>query len=69
MALIITTMKNLDSATIEMMLAAQGIELAVGRAERLAPGVNALNVDDPVGAALPFEADPTTYAVIREGLK
>ena len=54
-------MKNLDSATIETMLAAQGIALAAGRAERLAPGVNAQNVDDPLRAALPFEVDPTSY--------
>ena len=54
-------MKPLDSATIETMLAAQGIALAPGRAEKLAPGVNALNVDDPLRAKLPFEVDPTTY--------
>ncbi|HUQ73861.1 MAG TPA: hypothetical protein VM183_03975 [Burkholderiales bacterium] len=59
----------MDANTIERLLAAQGIELAPGRAERLAPGVNALNVKDPVGDALPFEADPTTYVVIRERLK
>ena len=49
--------------TIESLLAAQGIELAPGRAERLAPGVNALNVDDPLRATLPFEVDPTTYTL------
>ena len=49
--------------TIESLLAAQGIALAPGRAERLAPGVNALNVDDPLRATLPFEVDPTTYTL------
>ena len=53
--------KPLRPAAIEAMLAAQGIELAAGRAERLAPGVNALNVDDPLRVKLPFEVDPTTY--------
>ena len=43
------------------MLAAQGIGLAAGRAERLAAGVNALNVQDPLRAALPFEVDATSY--------
>ena len=43
------------------MLAAQGLGLAPGRAERLAPGVNALNVQDALRAALPFEVDATSY--------
>jgi len=54
-------MKPLDTHTIETMLAAQGIPLAPGRAEKLAPGVNALNVPDPLRAALPFEIDATSY--------
>jgi hypothetical protein len=62
-------MKNLDGTTIEALLAAQGVELAPGRAERLAAGVNALNVVDPVGAALPFEVDPTTYVLVRDRIK
>ena len=53
--------RNLDAAAIEAMLAAQGIALAPGRAERLAPGVNALNLDDPQRGTQPFEADATTY--------
>ena len=51
------------------MLASQGVELAAGRAERLAPGVNAQNVDDPLRAKVPFEVDPTTYTLARERLK
>jgi hypothetical protein len=54
-------MQELTSETIEAMLAAQGVPLAPGRAERLAPGVNALNVADPLRDALPFDCDPTTY--------
>jgi hypothetical protein len=60
-------MKTLDPQTIETLLAAQGVPLAAGRAERLAPGVNALNVDDPLRPGLPFEADPASYAkMLRE---
>ncbi len=54
-------MKNLTGETIETLLAAQGIPLAAGRGERLAPGVNALNVIDKLRETLPFETDPTTY--------
>lgn len=54
-------MKNLTAETIETLLAAQGIPLAAGRGERLAPGVNALNVVDRLRETLPFETDPTTY--------
>ena len=59
-------MKTLDSATVETMLAAQGITLAAGRAEKLAPAVNALNVDDPLRKALPFDFDPTSYVKPHE---
>ena len=48
------------------MLAAQGIDLAAGRAERMAPGVNAMAADDPLRAKLPFEVDPTTFVLIRD---
>jgi hypothetical protein len=53
--------KPLSAEVVEAMLAAQDIPLAPGRAERLAPGVNALAMADPLRAALPFEVDPTTY--------
>ena len=56
----------MDSKTIETMLAAQGISLAAGRAERMVPGANALAVDDPLRAQLPFEVDPTTYVLVRD---
>jgi hypothetical protein len=48
---------------LEEVLSRQGIELAPGRAEKLAPGVDGLNVDDPLRATLPFEVDPTTYTL------
>ena len=53
--------KPLSAEVIETMLAAQGVPLAPGRAERLAPGVNALAVADPLRAGLAFEVDATTY--------
>ena len=52
----------MDAPSIEKMVAAQGVSLAPGRAEKLAPGVNALRVDDPLRKTLPFEVDPTSYA-------
>lgn len=61
-------MERLDPRTIETLLAAQGVPLAAGRAERLAPAINALGVADPLRAGLPFEVDPSTYAkTLREG--
>ena len=59
--------KPLSGEAIDAVLAAQGIELAAGRAERMAPGVNAISVDDPLRAELPFEVDPTTYALRLDG--
>ena len=53
--------KPLSPEAIEAMLAAHDIPLAPGRAERLAPGVNALAVSDPLRAGLAFEVDATTY--------
>ena len=53
--------KPLSAEVIEAMFAAQDIPLAPGRAERLAPGVNALAVADPLRAELAFEVDATTY--------
>jgi hypothetical protein len=53
--------KPLSPEVVEATLAAQGVPLAPGRAERLAPGVNALAVADPLRPALPFEVDATTY--------
>lgn len=52
----------MDASTVEKLLVSQGLSLAPGRAEKLAPGVNALNVDDPLRRTLPFEVDPTSYA-------
>ena len=53
--------KPLSAEVVEGMLAAQDIPLAPGRAERLAPGVNALNVADSLRDTLAFERDPTSY--------
>jgi hypothetical protein len=52
---------------VDEVLSRQGIELAAGRAERLAPGLDAQNVDDPLRAKLPFEVDPTTYILRLNG--
>jgi hypothetical protein len=55
--------KPLSAEVVEAMLAAQDILLAPGRAERLAPGVNALNVADALRETLAFDRDPTAYLV------
>ena len=62
-------MKNLTSETIENLFGALGVTLAQGRAERLAPVVNGLNVADPQREKLPFEVDPTTYVLAQDRLK
>ena len=51
---------------LDEVLSRQGIELAAGRAEKLAPGVEALLVaaaNDPLLHKLAFEVDPTTYTL------
>jgi len=65
----IAMMKNLTSETIENLFGAQGVALAQGRAERLAPVVNGLNVADPLREKLPFEVDPTSYVLAQDRLK
>ena len=62
-------MKNLTSETIENLFGALGVALAPGRAERLAPVVNGLNVADPQREKLPFEVDPTTYLLAQDRMK
>lgn len=59
-----TTAKQWSGEAIETVLAAQGIALAPGRAERLARGQQALlgaSAADPLLAALDFHVDPTTF--------
>ena len=54
---------------LDEVLSRQGIKLTPGRAEKLAPGVEALLVaaaKDPLLGKLEFEVDPTTYAVVIE---
>ena len=54
---------------LDEVLSRQGIELAPGRAEKLAAGVEALlaaAAKDPLLDRLEFEVDPTTYAVVIE---
>ena len=58
--------KQGNAEAIEAVLAAQGIRLAPGRAGKLAAGLNAGTVADPMRDALPFESDPTGYALAVE---
>lgn len=60
-----TTAKRWSGETIEAALAAQGIALAAGRAERLARGVQALleaSAADPLRVQLEFDTEPTGFA-------
>jgi len=57
------------SGALALALCLAAARLAPGRAERLAPGVNALNVADPLREELAFDVDPTTYLTARERAK
>ncbi len=62
----------MTAEAIEAALAAQGIALAPGRAERLARGQQALleaSAADPLRAALPFDADPPGFVLVLEKCK
>ena len=61
--------KRWNAEAIETVLAAQGIRLAPGRAEKLAAGLNAGVAADAMRDALPFEADPAEYALAVERCK
>ena len=61
--------KQGNAEAIEAVLAAQGIRLAPGRAEKLAAGLNAVQFADPQRGALELETDPTSYALAVERCK
>ena len=61
----VTTGKHWSAAAVEAALAAQGIALAPGRAERLARAHASLleaAAADPLLASLEFEADPPCFS-------
>ena len=63
----VTTGKHWSAPAVEAALAAQGIALAPGRAERLARAQAALleaAAADPLLASLEFDADPPRFACI-----
>jgi len=57
------TAKQWSGEAVETALAVQGIRLAPGRAAKLAAGLGAGSAADPLREALPFESDPTGYAL------
>ena len=63
------TAKQWSGEAVETALAAQGIRLAPGRAGKLAAGLDAGAVADPLRDALAFESDPTGYALAVERCK
>ena len=62
-----TAAKQWSSEAIEAVLAAQGIRLAPGRAEKIANALNSATVSGPL--SLEFESDPTGYALALERCK
>lgn len=67
-----TAAKQWSGEAIEAALAAQGIALAPGRAEKLARGQQALldaGAADPLRAALEFDAEPLSFAFVMKRCK
>ena len=61
--------KQWSAGVVETLLAAQGIALAPGRAERLARAYQALleaSAADPLLARLEFDAVPTGFALAMQ---
>jgi hypothetical protein len=61
----VTTAKQWSGEAIEAALAAQGIELAPARGERLARAQQSLldaSAADPLRSSLAFDAEPTSFA-------
>ncbi|MSQ64469.1 MAG: hypothetical protein EXR33_11665 [Betaproteobacteria bacterium] len=57
-------MNSWNPEAVEAALASQGIRLAPGRAVKIAAALNAsADLVDPLLGALPFEADPTAFAL------
>ena len=68
----VTAAKQWSAEAIEAALAAQGIRLAPGRGERLAPALDAVlgaSAADRLRDALDFESDPAGYALALERCK
>jgi hypothetical protein len=68
----VTTTKHWNAEAVEAALAAQGIALAPGRAERVARGQQVLvdaSAADPLRAALEFDADATGFVRAMEKCK
>jgi hypothetical protein len=64
--------KSWGAEAIQTALAAQGIDLAPGRAERLAralEGFLPLSMADPLRGALELESDPAGFALAQERLR
>jgi hypothetical protein len=61
-----TATKQWSGEAVEAALAAQGLALAPGRAERLARAQQSLldaSAADPLRSSLPFDADPPGFIV------
>jgi hypothetical protein len=66
------TAKQWSAEAIETALAAQGIALSPGRAERLArtlEGFLGPSMADPLRAALELDCDPAGFVLVQERLR
>jgi len=63
----VSAAKQWSSEAIEAVLAAQGIPLAPGRAEKIATALNAATVSGTL--CLELESDPSGYALALERCK
>lgn len=64
--------KSWGAEAIQTALAAQGIDLAPGRAERLARALEGFlgpSMADPLRGALELECDPAGFALAQERLR
>jgi hypothetical protein len=64
--------KSWGAEAIQTALAAQGIDLAPGRAERLARALEGFlgpSMADPLRGALELECDPAGFALVQERLR
>lgn len=67
-----TVAKQWNAETVETMLAAQGIALGPGRAQRLALALQSLlgaSMADPLRDAVGFERDATCFPAAMERLR
>lgn len=60
-------MNSWNPEAVEAILSSQGIQLAPGRAAKIAAALNSsADLADPLLGSLEFESDPTTYSLVMD---